>query len=77
MLIHCRRCGRRAQIERPKIGQKLRCTSCNEVQVFGTRPRRRREVHGIVRFSDRRAPQAKAKHVSPFDDPISDLWKAG
>ena len=69
-----RRCDRRAQIEMPRIGQRLRCSSCNEVQVFGTRPRRRREIAGITRFSDRRAPAAKAKHASLLNDDISDLF---
>jgi hypothetical protein len=45
--------------------------------MFGTRPRRRREIAGVTKFSDRRAPAANAKHASHFDDPISDLFKAG
>jgi DNA-directed RNA polymerase subunit RPC12/RpoP len=76
MIVVCRRCFRRAQIEMPPIGARLRCTSCNERQVFGTRPRQRREIGGRVSF-ERKAPAAKATHVSFFDDPIDDLWAAG
>jgi hypothetical protein len=72
----------------PPIGARLRCTSCQTVQVFGERqnlindqnsprrPRRHREIAGRVMF-DTRATAANAKHVSPFDDDISDLFKAG
>jgi hypothetical protein len=77
MIVVCRRCFRRAQIEMPRIGQRLRCSSCNEVQVFGTRRAVRRVINGVVRFSARRAPAANDAPAHHFDDPISDLFKAG
>jgi hypothetical protein len=35
------------------------------------------DLAGRVRFSARRAPAAKAKHDSLFDDRLDDLFKAG
>ena len=104
MVIVCRRCFRRSQIPMPPIGARLRCTSCQTVQVFGvatrlslsgnpvaappsvnfsrnsvnsSRPRQRRSIAGITRFSDHRAPAANRAHVLGFDDDIDDLWAAG
>jgi hypothetical protein len=88
MVITCDRCARRAQIAMPRIGSRLRCTSCDAVQVFGDRqknvpgrdtcPRRRREVHRIVRFSDRApAPGQKVGNAHDFDDPLGDLFAIG
>jgi hypothetical protein len=76
MIVVCRRCFRRAQIEMPPIGARLRCTSCNERQVFGTRPRQRREIGGRVSF-ERKAPAAKRQTSADFDDRLDDLWAAG
>jgi hypothetical protein len=89
MVIVCRRCFRRAQIEMPKVGARLRCTSCQTVQVFGERAgrksskngrrpstRQRREIAGVVRF-DTRAPAAKVHTYEHFDDRIDDLFAAG
>jgi hypothetical protein len=70
----------------PPIGARLRCTSCQTVQVFGQkggikkpppyRPRARREIAGVVRF-DTRAPAAKVHTYEHFDDRIDDLFAAG
>jgi len=93
MVIVCRRCDRRGQIPMPAIGSTLRCSACGQRQRFGdgqtsTRvdvvnagrglQRQRREIAGVVRF-DRRAPAANVQRVEQvhFDDPISDLFKAG
>jgi hypothetical protein len=76
MFVTCAQCFRRAQIPLPPIGARLRCTGCGERQVFGTRPRRRREISGVTRFSAR-AP-ALVPDQAPLNDAIDDLFiKAG
>jgi hypothetical protein len=65
----------------PKVGHRLRCSACGQRQRFGSSgsaaaTRARREIAGITRFSDRRAPAAK-RALNSFDDPISDLFKVG
>jgi hypothetical protein len=74
VMITCRRCFRRAQIEMPPIGARLRCTACNEAQQFGTRPRRRRVIAGVTRFSDRRAPPI-APDGAPLNDSLDHLFE--
>ena len=59
--ITCRQCFRRAQIAMPPIGSRLRCKSCNGVQTFGTRSRRRREISGQVRFGARQRRQIRSQ----------------
>ena len=76
MVIVCRRCFRRAQIATPPIGERLRCTQCGQRQLFGTERRRRREIAGVVRFAERRAPSL-VPDQAPFDDDVADLFKAG
>jgi hypothetical protein len=46
-------------------------------QNDSSRARRRREIAGVVRFSDRRAPEQKRVNDSSFDDRLDDLFAAG
>jgi hypothetical protein len=84
MIVVCRRCFRRAQVEMPPIGATLRCTECGRRQRFGERQNEFRtrakfdrpcQVAGIVRFADRRRqPGVEPAHAHCFDDVLTDLF---